>query len=193
MTESMISTPCATPRGKGKKDGSLTQRQAGQPRRPVWPQPAAAPTGYQPGGYIVLGVCHARLGIKARISAKTARPGCRLDDRVAGVQINRFASGLSSNLGAMKGALRNSKSGVVRGWSPHGPRRAHGLGCGAWAMDPRPTCARVWYSGQDRRDLIATLGGLQPPKMFDGLPCRSQQKAAHARSRGSLIGPSSGD
>jgi len=102
MTEAMIFDACARRVAKAKKERVATQRQAvnlmgglGFNRKTA----AAAARNLIPARWndIVLG-CVTPVGGSGRRYRQT-RPWCSWDDRVAGVQINRFcASGLKQSI-----------------------------------------------------------------------------------------------
>jgi acetyl-CoA C-acetyltransferase len=92
MTEAFVYDAIRTPRGKGKKDGSLHEGQAGEPAGRRAGRTAAAATTSIPGQVddVVMGVV-SPIGEQGSVIAKVAasRPGW--DWRCSGVQLNRSA------------------------------------------------------------------------------------------------------
>ncbi|MEH6500768.1 MAG: beta-ketoacyl synthase N-terminal-like domain-containing protein, partial [Pseudoalteromonas distincta] len=137
MTEALIFDAVRTPRGKGKKDGSLhsvkpVNLMAGLLRSLQQRQDLDTSQVDD----IVLG-CVTPVGDQGADVAKTAALVAGWDDCVAGVQINRFcASGLEAvNLGAMK-VRSGFEDLVVVGGVESMSRVPMGSDGGAWAMDP---------------------------------------------------------
>ena len=137
MTHAMIFDAVRTPRGKGKKDGSLHEVKpvdllAGllvklQQRHDF--DPAALDD-------VVMGVV-SPVGEQGSVIAKTAALKAGWDFTVAGVQINRFcASGLEAvNIAAQKVAS-GWEDLVVAGGVESMSRVPIGSDGGAWAQDP---------------------------------------------------------
>lgn len=186
MTEALIFDAVRTPRGKGKKDGSLhsvkpVNLMAGLLRSLQQRQDLDTSQVDD----IVLG-CVTPVGDQGADIAKTAALVAGWDDCVAGVQINRFcASGLEAvNLGAMK-VRSGFEDLVVVGGVESMSRVPMGSDGGAWAMDPETNLRTLFVPQGIGADLIATLEGFSREDV-DGFALRSQQKAAHARSRGAF-------
>lgn len=186
MTEALIFDAVRTPRGKGKKDGALhsvkpVNLMAGLLRELQRRQ--ALDTSQVDD--IVLG-CVTPVGDQGADIAKTAALVADWDDRVAGVQINRFcASGLEAvNLGAMK-VRSGFEDLVVVGGVESMSRVPMGSDGGAWAMDPETNMHSLFVPQGIGADLIATLEGFTREQV-DGFALRSQHKAASARRRGAF-------
>lgn len=184
-TEALIFDAVRTPRGKGKKDGSL------HTVKPV---------------DLVVGLMHALeerngAGIKSHIDdvvlgcvtpvgdqgmdiAKTAALAAGWDDTTAGVQLNRFcASGLEAvNMGAMK--IRSGfEDLVVVGGVESMSRCPMGSDGGAWPMDPATNLKTGFVPQGIGADLIATIEGFTRADV-DAFAVQSNKRAAHARAEG---------
>ena len=184
MSHAMIYEAVRTPRGKGKKDGSLHEVKpvdllAGllvklQQRLDF--DPAALDD-------VVMGVV-SPIGEQGSVIAKTAALKAGWDFRVAGMQINRFcASGLEAvNLAAQKVAS-GWEDLVVAGGVESMSRVAIGSDGGAWAQDPATNFATGFVPQGIGADLIATLGGWGRDDV-DRYALTSQQRAAAAQAEG---------
>jgi acetyl-CoA C-acetyltransferase len=182
MTEAMIFDAVRTPRGKGRKDGSLYSV------KPVNLMAGLLRTLQQRNDLdtsqvddIVLG-CVTPVGDQGADIAKTAALAADWDDCVAGVQINRFcASGLEAvNLCAMK-VRSGFEDLVVAGGVESMSRVPMGSDGGAWAMDPEVNMHTRFVPQGIGADLIATLEGFSREDV-DAFALRSQHKAARARA-----------
>ncbi len=184
MSEAFIYDHVRTPRGKGKKDGSLHQA------APVWllrtllqalQRRLALDTALVDD--VVLG-CVTPVGEQGADIARTAVLDAEWAQTVAGVTQSRFcASGLESvNLAAAK-----VKSGwedfVVAGGVESMSRWPMGSDGGAWVMDPRINQKTGFVPQGIGADLIATLEGWGRADV-DGFALRSHQRAAAARAEG---------
>jgi acetyl-CoA C-acetyltransferase len=184
MTHAMIFEAVRTPRGKGKKDGSLHEVKpvdllAGllvklQQRLDF--DPAALDD-------VVMGVV-SPIGEQGSVIAKTAALKAGWDFRVAGMQINRFcASGLEAvNLAAQKVAS-GWEDLVVAGGVESMSRVPIGSDGGAWAQDPATNFATGFVPQGIGADLIATLAGWGREDV-DRYALTSQQRAAAAQAEG---------
>ncbi len=184
MPHAMIFDAVRTPRGKGKKDGSLHE---------VKPVDLLAGLlvklqrrhGFDPGELddIVMGVV-SPIGEQGSVIAKTAALKAGWDCRVAGVQINRFcASGLEAvNMAAQKVAS-GWEDLVVAGGVESMSRVPIGSDGGAWAQDPATNAATGFVPQGIGADLIATLAGWAREDV-DRYALTSQQRAAAAQAAG---------
>ena len=184
MNHAMIFDAVRTPRGKGKKDGSLHE---------VKPVDLLAGLlvklqkrlGFDPAALddVVMGVV-SPIGEQGSVIAKTAALKAGWDFRVAGMQINRFcASGLEAvNLAAQKVAS-GWEDLVVAGGVESMSRVAIGSDGGAWAQDPATNFATGFVPQGIGADLIATLGGWGRDDV-DRYALTSQQRAAAAQAEG---------
>ena len=186
MSEAYIFDAVRTPRGKGKKDGSLhsvkpVDLAAGLLRALV--ERNQLDTSHVDD--VVLG-CVTPVGDQGADIAKTAAMVAGWDESVAGVQINRFcASGLEAvNLGAMK-VRSGFEDLVVVGGVESMSRIPMGSDGGAWAMDPATNLQTEFVPQGIGADLIATLEGFSRADV-DAFALRSQQKAAKASANGAF-------
>jgi acetyl-CoA C-acetyltransferase len=184
MSEAFVYDAIRTPRGKGKKDGSLHEVKpvnllAGvlaelQRRNDL--DTAAVDD-------VVMGVV-APIGEQGSVLPKIAALKAGWDWRCSGVQINRFcASGLEAvNMAAMK-----VKSGwedlVVAGGVESMSRVPIGSDGGAWAQDPETNSATLFVPQGIGADLIATLNGFTRQDV-DAFALESQKRATAARAAG---------
>ena len=184
MSEAFVYDAIRTPRGKGKKDGSLHEVKpvnllAGlltelQRRNDL--DTAAVDD-------VVMGVV-SPVGEQGSVLPKVAALKAGWDWRCAGVQLNRFcASGLEAvNMAAMK-----VKSGwedlVVAGGVESMSRVPIGSDGGAWAQDPETNSATLFVPQGIGADLIATLNGFSRQDV-DAFALESQKRAAAARAAG---------
>jgi len=184
MTHAMIFDAVRTPRGKGKKDGSL------HPIKPVdllggLLNQLQKRHDFDPAEVddVVMG-CVSPVGEQGSVLPKTALLKAGWDVRVSGVQINRFcASGLEAvNMGAQKIAS-GWEDLVVCGGVESMSRVPMGSDGGAWSQDPA-TNAAIGFTPQGiGADLIATLAGWSREDV-DRFALTSQQRAAAAQADG---------
>jgi acetyl-CoA C-acetyltransferase len=184
MAHAMIFDAVRTPRGKGKKDGSLHEV-----------KPVDLLSGllvklqkrldFDPSQLddVVMGVV-SPVGEQGSVIAKTAALKAGWDFRVAGMQINRFcASGLEAvNIAAQKVAS-GWEDMVVAGGVESMSRVPIGSDGGAWAQDPETNFATGFVPQGIGADLIATLGGWGREDV-DRFALTSQQRAAAAQAEG---------
>ncbi len=173
-----------TPRGKGKKDGSLHQA------TPVWllstllralQQRLALDTALVDD--VVLG-CVTPVGEQGADIARTAVLDADWAQSVAGVTQSRFcASGLESiNLAAAKVASGFERL-VVAGGVESMSRWPMGSDGGAWFMDPRINAKLGFVPQGIGADLIATMEGFSRADV-DAFALQSHRHAAAARAEG---------
>ncbi len=184
MSEAYIIDAIRTPRGKGKKDGSLHQV-----------KPISLLTGLlnelqarhefdtAKVDDIVLG-CVTPIGDQGADIAKTAAIAAGWDNNVAGVQINRFCA---SGLEAVNLAAQKVRSGwedlVVAGGVESMSRVPMGSDGGPWALDPETNMACDFIPQGIGADLIATIDGYTRADV-DTFAADSQRKAAAAQANG---------
>lgn len=184
MTEAYIFDAVRTPRGKGKKDGSLheikpislltTLMHALETRNNLDTSKVED---------VVLG-CVTPIADQGGDIAKTAAIAAGWSDNVSGVQINRFcASGLEAvNLAAMK--VRSGwEDLIVAGGVESMSRIAMGSDGGPWALDPETNLKSGFVPQGVGADLIATLDGYSRTDV-DEFAANSQAKAATAQAEG---------
>jgi len=184
MSEAYVFDAIRTPRGKGKKDGSLYEV------KPVTLLAGLLTALQQRNGFdtaqvddVVMGVV-SPLGDQGSVLPKIAAIKAGWDFQCAGVQINRFcASGLESvNLAAQK--VRSGwEDLVVAGGVESMSRVPIGSDGGAWAMDPETNADTAFVPQGIGADLIATLEGFSRSDV-DAFAMESQRRATHARLSG---------
>ncbi|MGH8461925.1 MAG: acetyl-CoA C-acetyltransferase [Stenotrophobium sp.] len=184
MTDALIFDAVRTPRGKGKKDGSLHQA---TPVHLLHNLLDALKTrnnlDTSKVDDVVLG-CVTPVGEQGADIARTAVMVAGWDQSVAGVTQSRFcASGLESvNLAAQKVAS-GFEDLVVGGGVESMSRWAMGSDGGAWAMDPRVNTITGFTPQGIGADLIATLDGFSRQDV-DAFALRSQKNASKAQAEG---------
>lgn len=184
MSEAYIIDAIRTPRGKGKKDGSLYEV------KPITLLTTLLNELQQRHQLdtskvddIVLG-CVTPIGDQGGDIAKTAAIAAGWNDDVAGVQINRFCA---SGLEAINLAAQKVRSGwedlVVAGGVESMSRIPMGSDGGPWALDPETNLKSSFVPQGVGADLIATLDGYSRADV-DAFAVGSQQKAATAQANG---------
>ena len=184
MIEAYIYDTVRTPRGKGKKDGSLHQA------TPVWLLRTLLQALQQRNHLdtsvvddVVLG-CVTPVGEQGADIARTAVLDAGWAESVAGVTLSRFcASGLEAvNLAAAK-IMSGMEDMVVAGGVESMSRWPMGSDGGAWAMDPRVNTALSFIPQGVSADLIATLEGFSRADL-DAFAAESHRRAAAAQAAG---------
>ncbi len=184
MSQAYIYDAVRTPRGKGKKDGSLHQVTPVHLLKNLFDALAERNTlDTSQVDDVVLG-CVTPVGEQGADIARTAVLYSGWDQSVAGVTQSRFcASGLESvNLAAMK-VMSGQEDMVVAGGVESMSRWPMGSDGGAMAMDPRVSAAMDFVPQGIGADLIATMEGFDR-ETVDRFAVRSQQLAAAARDEG---------
>jgi acetyl-CoA C-acetyltransferase len=184
-TEAFVYDAIRTPRGRGKKTGSLHGTKpislvVGlidelRKRNPTLDVDRISD--------LLLGVV-TPIGDQGSDIAKTAAIAAGLPDTVGGVQLNRFcASGLEAvNIAAQK--VRAGWDEVVIGGGVESMSRvAMGSDGGAWAMDPATAYDTYFVPQGVGADLIATIEGFSREDV-DEYAVSSQQRAAKAWAGG---------
>ena len=189
MAEAFVYDHVRTPRGKGKKDGSLHSVKpvdlvvglidAVRDRNPNL-DPARVDD-------LVLGVV-SPIGDQGGDIAKTAAIASGLPETTAGVQLNRFCA---SSLEAVNQAAGRIRSGwedmIFAGGVESMSRVAMGSDGGAWALDPRTNLETGFVPQGVGADLIATLEGWSREDV-DTFAAESQHRAAKAQANGYFDG-----
>lgn len=184
MSEAYIFDAVRTPRGKGKKDGSLyevkpislvtTLLHALEQRNQLDTSKVED---------VILG-CVTPIGDQGGDIAKTAAIAAGWSDHVSGVQINRFCA---SGLEAINLAAQKVRSGwedlIVAGGVESMSRIPMGSDGGPWALDPETNLKSAFVPQGVGADLIATLDGYSRADV-DAFAVNSQQKAANAQANG---------
>ena len=182
--EAMIFDAIRTPRGKGKRDGSLHEvkpvtllagvLQELQRRHDLDTAEVED---------VVMG-CVTPSGEQGSCIAKTAALAAGWDWKVPGFQLNRFCA---SGLEAVNLAAQKVRSGwedlVVAGGIESMSRVPMGSDRGAWACDPQTSIDTAFIPQGISADLIATLEEFSRDEV-DEFALKSQKKAAAARAAG---------
>jgi acetyl-CoA C-acetyltransferase len=184
MTEAYIFDAVRTPRGKGKKDGSLYEV-----------KPISLVVGLMHAlearnnldtslvEDVVLG-CVTPIADQGADIAKAAAQAAGWSEHVSGVQINRFCA---SGLEAVNLAAQKVRSGwedlIVAGGVESMSRIAMGSDGGPWALDPETNLKSGFVPQGVGADLIATLDGYSRADV-DNFAANSQAKAAAAQAAG---------
>jgi acetyl-CoA C-acetyltransferase len=188
MTEAFIYDAIRTPRGKGKKDGSLHEV------KPVNLLAGVLTELQRRNGFdtaqvddVVMGVV-SPIGEQGSVIAKVAALKAGWDFRASGVQVNRFCA---SGLEAVNMAAQKVRSGwedlVVAGGVESMSRVPIGSDGGAWAQDPETNSATAFVPQGIGADLIATIEGFSRADV-DAFALESQKRAARAREAGHFDG-----
>jgi len=185
MTEAYIYEAIRTPRGRGKKNGSLHTVKPVDLVVGLVEELRARHGGLDPNDIddIVLGVV-SPVGDQGADIAKTVALKAGLPNTVAGVQLNRFCG---SGLEAVNTAAQKVRSGwdqlIIAGGVESMSRVPLGADGGAWAMDPETNYETYFVPQGVAADLIATVEGFSREDV-DAYAVRSQQRAAAAISGG---------
>ncbi|CBL46622.1 Thiolase [gamma proteobacterium HdN1] len=184
-TDAFVFDAVRTPRGKGKKDGSLHEVKpidllvnllhALEARNPSLDTSRVDD--------VVMGIV-TPIGDQGSVLPKAAAMKAGWATEVAGMQINRYcASGLEAvNLAAQKVAS-GFEDLVVAGGVESMSRVPMGADGGAWAMDPKTNLQTGFIPQGIGADLIATIEGFSREDV-DAFAFRSQQKTAAAQAAG---------
>ncbi|MEV6321971.1 acetyl-CoA C-acetyltransferase [Nocardia sp. NPDC051787] len=184
-TEAYIYEAIRTPRGRGKKNGSLHSVkpidltvgliQELRGRFPNLDEDRISD--------LILGVVMP-VGDQGADIARTAVTAAALPDTVGGVQINRFCA---SGLEAVNMAAQKVRSGfddlVLAGGVESMSRVPMGSDGGPWAMDPATNYDTYFVPQGVSADLIATIEGFSRDDV-DAYAVRSQELAAQAWTGG---------
>ena len=184
MTEAFVYDAIRTPRGKGKKDGSLYEV------KPINLLAGVLSELQRRNDFdtakvddVVMGVV-SPVGEQGSVIAKVAALKAGWNFTCSGVQINRFCA---SGLEAVNLAAQKVRSGwedlVVAGGVESMSRVPIGSDGGAWAMDPETNSATAFVPQGIGADLIATLEGFTRQDV-DAFALESQRRATHARASG---------
>jgi acetyl-CoA C-acetyltransferase len=185
MAEAVIYDHLRTPRGRGKKTGSLHEVKpidllTGLVEELTSRHPELDTAAIDD---IVLGVV-SPIGDQGMDIARTVALTAGLDESVAGVQLNRFCA---SGLEAVNQAAGRVRSGwedlIIAGGVESMSRVPLGSDGGAWAMDPATAFAADFIPQGISADLIATLEGWGREDV-DALAAQSHVRAAKAWANG---------
>jgi len=184
MAEAYIYDAMRTPRGKGKKNGSLHEitalQLATQALRAIRDR-NNLDTSYVDD--VILG-CVSPVGEQGADIARASVINANYAESTAGVQINRFcASGLeATNMAAAK-VMSGEADMAIGGGVESMSRVPMGSDGGAMVADPEMAYDHYFVPQGVGADLIATLGGFSRDDV-DAYAVESQQRAAKAWSEG---------
>ncbi|AXT86521.1 acetyl-CoA acetyltransferase [Aeromicrobium sp. A1-2] len=185
MTEAFVYDAIRTPRGRGKKSGSLYEVKpislvTGLIDEMRTRNPTLDTDGIED---LILG-CVSPVGDQGSDIAKTAALAAGLPDTVAGVQLNRFCA---SGLEAVNQASARVRSGwedlLLAGGVESMSRVPMASDGGAWAMDPQTAFDTDFVPQGIGADLIATMEGYSRTDV-DTFAAESQARAAKAIANG---------
>ena len=184
MTEAYIYDAVRTPRGKGRRDGSL--HEVTPVRLAVTALQALRDRNKLDTSLVddvVLG-CVMPIGEQGANIARTAAVMAGFEQTVAGVQINRFcASGLEATNMAAAQVMSGQSQAVIGGGVESMSRVPMGADGGAMASDPQ-VAYRTYFAPQGiGADLIATKWGISRLDC-DRYAAESQRRAGHAWQSG---------
>jgi acetyl-CoA C-acetyltransferase len=178
-----------TPRGKGKKNGSLHEVKPVDLVVGLLDAVKERNPGFDPERVddVVLGVV-TPVGDQGADIAKTAALAAGYPETVAGVQLNRFCA---SGLEAVNQAAARVRSGfedlILAGGVESMSRVPMGSDGGAWASDPATAFATAFVPQGIGADLIATIEGFSRADV-DAFAAESQARAAKAQANGYFDG-----
>lgn len=184
MADAYIYDAVRTPRGRGKKDGSLhevpTPRLAAKTLEALRDRNGLDTAKVDD---IIFG-CVDPVGEAGAVIPKSAAFEAGYDYRAPGMQINRFcASGLDSvNLGAAKIA-QGAEDIVISGGVESMSRVGMGMSGGSWYMDPSVGFPGYFMPQGVSADLIATRYGFSRDDV-DAYSVESQKRSAHSWEQG---------
>ena len=184
MSEAFVFDAIRTPRGKGKKDGSLHEV------KPINLLAGLLTELQSRNDFdtaqvddIVMGIV-SPVGEQGSVLPKVAALKAGWDFQCAGVQLNRFCA---SGLEAVNMAAQKVRSGwedlVVAGGVESMSRVPIGADGGAWAMDPETNSQTLFVPQGIGADLIATMEGFSREDV-DAYALESQKRATAARAEG---------
>lgn len=184
MADAFVYDAVRTPRGRGKKDGSLHEvpavRLAARTLEAIRDRNGLDTSAVDD---IIFG-CVDPVGEAGAVIPRAAAFEAGYDTRAPGMQISRFcASGLDSiNLGAAKIA-QGADDIVIAGGVESMSRVGMGMSGGAWFMDPSVGLP-AWFVPQGiSADLIATKYGFSRDDV-DAYAVESQRRAANSWEKG---------
>jgi acetyl-CoA C-acetyltransferase len=184
MAEAYIFDAVRTPRGKGKKDGSLHEITALSLATQVL-EGLRDRNGLDTAKVddVILG-CVMPVGEQGGDIARAAVLGADYAQTVSGVQVNRFcASGLEAvNMAAAK-VMSGEADMAIGGGVESMSRVPMGADGGAWAVDPSAAFAHYFVPQGISADMIATLYGFSRDDV-DAYAVESQKRAAQSWAEG---------
>jgi acetyl-CoA C-acetyltransferase len=180
-TEAFLYDAVRTPRGRGKKTGSLYEAKPVTLLVGLINELRERNQGLDPDRIedVVLGVV-GPVGDQGADLARTAALAAGLEKSGPGVQLNRFCA---SGLEAVNTAAARIRSGwedlIVAGGVESMSRVPLGSDGGAWAMDPETSYATSFVPQGISADLIATIAGFSRDDI-DNFAAESQARAGKA-------------
>ncbi len=184
-TEAFVYDAIRTPRGKGKKNGSLHEVKPVDLVVGLLDQVKSRNPSMDVNRVddVVLGVV-TPIGDQGGDIAKTAALAAGYPDTVAGVQLNRFcASGLEAVNQAASRVRGGFEDLILAGGVESMSRVPMGSDGGAWAADPATAFATAFVPQGIGADLIATIEGFGREDV-DAFAVESNQRAAKAWADG---------
>src|SRR3954451_16303606 len=189
VPQAIVYDAIRTPRGKGKKDGSLHEVKPVDLMVTLLEEIRKRNDGFDPARVedVVLGIV-SPLGDQGGDLAKTAALAAGYPDTTAGVQLNRFCA---SGLEAVNQAAARIRSGwedlILAGGVESMSRVPMGSDGGAWAGDPATAFETAFVPQGIGADLIATIEGFSREDV-DAYAAESQARAAKAQANGYFDG-----
>jgi acetyl-CoA C-acetyltransferase len=183
--EAFVYDAIRTPRGKGKKDGSLHEVKPVDLVVGLLDEVRKRNDGFDPDRVddVVLGVV-SPVGDQGGDIAKTAALAAGYPETVAGVQLNRFcASGLEAVNQAASRVRGGFEDLILAGGVESMSRVPMGSDGGAWAMDPATALTTGFVPQGIGADLIATIEGFTREDC-DTFAVESNARAAKAWANG---------
>ena len=183
--EALVFDAIRTPRGRGKKTGSLYEVKPISLVVGLIDEIRARFPGLDPERIddVILGVV-SPLGDQGSVIAKTAALRAGLPPTTAGVQLNRFCA---AGLEAVNTAAEKVRSGwhdlILAGGVESMSRVPMGSDGGAWALDPETNYETEFMPQGIGADLIATLEGFSREDV-DAYAVESQARAGKAQANG---------
>ncbi|QQS12111.1 MAG: acetyl-CoA C-acetyltransferase [Rhodospirillales bacterium] len=184
MAEAYIYDAVRTPRGKGRKDGSLHEV---TPTRLATTVLESLRDRNQLDTSLVDDVvlgCVMPIGEQGANIARTAAIRAGLAETVAGVTVNRFcASGLEATNMAAAQVMSGQATAVIGGGVESMSRVPMGSDGGSWPVDPAVAIPLYFVPQGISADLIATKYGISRDDV-DAYAVESQKRAKHAWDKG---------
>ncbi|MCO6389857.1 acetyl-CoA C-acetyltransferase [Aliihoeflea aestuarii] len=184
MTDVFVYDAVRTPRGRGKKDGSLHEVPAVRLGAKVLEAVRDRNNINTANVDDIIFGCVDPVGEAGSVIPRSAAFEARYDNKAPGIQLSRFcASGLDAiNLGAAKIA-GGSDELVIAGGVESMSRVGMGMSGGAWFMDPSVGLPGYFVPQGVSADLIATKYGFSRDDV-DAYAVESQKRAANAWEKG---------
>ncbi|QIK68693.1 acetyl-CoA C-acetyltransferase [Nocardioides sp. HDW12B] len=185
MPQAYVYDAIRTPRGKGKKDGSLHEVKPVDLVVTLLDEIRKRHDSFDPERVddVVLG-CVSPIGDQGGDIAKTSALAAGYPETTSGVQLNRFCA---SGLEAVNQAASRIRAGwedlILAGGVESMSRVPMGSDGGAWASDPSTAFDTSFVPQGIGADLIATLEGFTRADV-DAFATESQHRAAKAQANG---------